>query len=90
MCPYKDSQNLQALPCSWHAHPQDQNIRICDVCQNYYRIDEIVNPSHGLLSFIILAIVAMIFTNSLLFNQPGLDAPETQKLEPTDYSTRQD
>ncbi len=25
--PYKDNTNLRKLPCNWHSHPQDANVR---------------------------------------------------------------
>ncbi len=63
MCPYQNNNNLKKLPCSWNPHPQDPNIRICDVCQKYYEVDKLINSFQGVHSWIVLAIIFLLFVN---------------------------
>jgi hypothetical protein len=54
LCPYKDNKNLKKLPCNWHFHQQDTNIRLCD-CGNWYRTDELVDQYQN-LPLVLLAV----------------------------------
>jgi hypothetical protein len=83
MCPYQDNPNLKKLPCSWNPHPQNPNIRICDVCQRYYQVDELINPFQGVLSWIVLAIILLLFVNISFSQQPRENVREDSSLDST-------
>jgi hypothetical protein len=71
ICPYKDNTNLRKLPCNWHSHPQDANVRLCD-CGNFYRIDELVNQSQGLqLILTLLAVIILVLGHAILYENPN-------------------
>ncbi|MCC3574259.1 MAG: hypothetical protein JGK30_20465 [Microcoleus sp. PH2017_40_RAT_O_B] len=77
-CPYKDNSSLKKLPCNWHSHPENSNIRLCD-CGNFYKIDELVEPFQGSQSFfVVLTIVILILGQAVRFEKPGLNAPVPQ------------
>jgi hypothetical protein len=77
-CPYKDNPNLKKLPCNWHSHPEDKNIRLCD-CGNFYKIDELVNPFQGSsFFFAILAVIIVILGQAVGFEKPTLNTPVPQ------------
>ena len=81
MCPYQDNPNLKKLPCSWNPHPQNSNIRICDVCQRYYQVDELINPFQGVLSWIVLAIILLLFVNIVSSQPPRENVPQDSSLD---------
>lgn len=83
MCPYQDNPNLKKLPCSWNPHPQNPNIRICDVCQRYYQVDELVNPFQGVLSWIVLAMILLLFVNIVSSQPPRENVPKDSSLDST-------
>lgn len=71
LCPYKDNKNLKKLPCNWHFHPQDTNIRLCD-CGNWYRTDELVNQYQNLpLVLIVVAIIIVLIANVIRSESPN-------------------
>jgi hypothetical protein len=75
LCPYKDNNNLKKLPCNWHFHPQDTNIRLCD-CGNWYKIDEAVNHQYGNLPLILMVLaVVLVIGHAVFYEKPSQNIP---------------
>jgi hypothetical protein len=87
LCPYKDNKNLKKLPCNWHFHPQDTNIRLCD-CGNWYKTDELVDQYQNLplvLIVVVAIIIVVIIANLMGSEPPNLGKPKDSSYGEPNY-----
>ena len=64
-CPFKENHSLRQLPCHWVNHPQDPNVRVCDICRNYYDMRYVNFFSPGSLTFVLILLTTAIFVISV-------------------------
>lgn len=78
-CPFTEHKNLKTIPCNWYTPDGYSNLRVCDICQRHYRVDEIArkyNPEGSLFLLLLLIVVTAIIGSVAMLSESESDRPQ--------------
>lgn len=91
-CLFTEHKNLKTVPCNWYTPDgYNQNLRVCDVCQRHYRVDEIArkyNPEGSLFVLVLLIAVTAIIGSVAMLSESRSDQPQNDNRLERTFSDR--